>query len=64
MPLREPHNIVEIVVHLPIRPVPRLDQGGLAAPIDAERTVRTMLNALGLDPNVEVGRSDIPYRAL
>jgi hypothetical protein len=48
MPLREPHNIVEIVV-------------GLA---DAERTVRTMLNALGLDPNVEVGRSDIPYRAL
>jgi hypothetical protein len=51
MPLREPHNIVEIVA-------------GPAAPIDAERTVRTLLNSLGVDPNVEVGRSDIPYRTL
>jgi Protein of unknown function (DUF2971) len=51
MPLRESHNIVEIVV-------------GPAAPPDVERTVRMMLNSLGVDPNVEVSRSDIPYRAL
>lgn len=49
MPLREPQHIAEIVV-------------GPAAPPDAERTVRAMLNSLGLDPNIEVGRSDIPYR--
>jgi hypothetical protein len=50
MPLREPDNIVEIVV-------------GPAAPADAERSVRTMLDSLGVDPNVDVSRSDIPYRA-
>jgi hypothetical protein len=51
MPLREPNHIAEIVV-------------GPAAPADAERTVRTMLTSLGLDPNIAVGRSDIPYRAM
>ena len=51
MPLREPNNIAEIVV-------------GPAAPLDTQRTLRTMLASLGLDPNIVVGRSDIPYRAL
>jgi hypothetical protein len=51
MPLREPHHIAEIVV-------------GPAAPPDAERSVRTMLASLGVDPNIAVGRSDIPYRPL
>jgi hypothetical protein len=51
LPIREPHNIVEIVV-------------GPAAPADTERSVHTMLNSLGVDPNVLVSRSDIPYRAL
>jgi hypothetical protein len=50
MPLREPHYIAEIVV-------------GPAAPPDAERTVRMLCASLGLDPNIPVGRSDIPYRA-
>jgi Protein of unknown function (DUF2971) len=49
-PIREPHNIVEIVV-------------GPAAGADAERSVRTMLDSFGVDPNVLVSRSDIPYRA-
>jgi Protein of unknown function (DUF2971) len=51
MPLREPHHIAEIVV-------------GPAAPPDAERTVRTLLASLGLDPKIAVGRSDVPYRSL
>jgi hypothetical protein len=51
MPIREPNNISEIVV-------------GPAAPADAERSVRTLLNSLGVDPSVSIGRSDIPYRAL
>jgi hypothetical protein len=51
LPIREPHNIVEIVI-------------GPAAPADTERSVRTMLNSLAVDPNVRVSRSDIPYRAL
>jgi len=52
MSLRKPHNIAEIVL-------------GPAAHADAERTVRTMLRSLDLDPDIiEVGRSDIPYRAL
>jgi len=51
MPLREPNNIGLIVV-------------GPAAPADAERTVRTMLNSLGVDPRFPVTRSGIPYRAL
>jgi hypothetical protein len=50
-PIREPHNIVEIIV-------------GPAAPPDAERSLHTMLNSLGVNPNVSVSRSDIPYRAL
>jgi hypothetical protein len=50
-PIREPHNIVEIVV-------------GPAASADAERGVRTMLESLGIDPSVVISRSDIPYRAL
>jgi hypothetical protein len=51
MPVREPHNITKIVI-------------GPAAPPDTERTVRTLLASLGLDPKIEVGRSDIPYRSL
>jgi hypothetical protein len=51
MPLREPGNILEIVV-------------GPAAPTDTERTLRTILGTLGIDPNVHICRSDIPYRAL
>ncbi len=51
MSVREPHNIVEIVT-------------GPAAPSDAERSLRTLLASLGVDPNIPVGRSDIPYRAL
>lgn len=51
MPLRQPHNIAEIMV-------------GPAAAADAERTVRTMLNSLGVDTEIEISRSDIPYRAL
>ena len=50
-PLRSPHSIVEIVV-------------GPAAPPDAERTLRTLLDTLGVSPDVPIGRSDIPYRAL
>jgi hypothetical protein len=49
MPLREPHHIAEIAV-------------GPAASPDAERTVTTMLASLGLDPNIVISRSDIPYR--
>jgi len=48
-PIREPGIIVEIVV-------------GPAAGPDAERTVRTMLDAFGINP--ETNRSRIPYRAL
>jgi hypothetical protein len=49
MPVRT--NIAEIIV-------------GPAAQLDAERTLRVMLNSLGLDPaNVSVDRSRIPYRA-
>ena len=51
LPLREPHNIAEIVV-------------GPAAQADTERTVRDLLSSLGVDPNFPISRSDIPYRAL
>jgi hypothetical protein len=51
MPLREQHHIAEIVV-------------GPAAPSSAERSVRTMLAYLGLDPSIAICRSDIPYRPL
>jgi Protein of unknown function (DUF2971) len=37
---------------------------GPAAPLDAERTVRTLLNSTRVDANVSIGRSDIPYRPL
>jgi hypothetical protein len=49
LPLRQPHKIVEVVV-------------GPAAPADAERTVRTVLNSFGADPDIQIGRSGIPYR--
>ena len=49
-PIREPHNIVEIVV-------------GPAALADTERSVRTMLDSFGVDLSIEISRSDIPYRA-
>jgi hypothetical protein len=39
-PIREPHNIAEIVV-------------GPAAAADAERSVRTLLDSFGVDPSVE-----------
>ena len=51
MPLREPRYITEIVV-------------GPAALSGAERTVSTLLASLGLDPNIVVSQSHIPYRAL
>jgi hypothetical protein len=51
VPLRARDDIAEVVV-------------GPAAPPDAERSLRTMLNSFGVDPNVPVSRSDIPYRAL
>jgi hypothetical protein len=51
MPLREPNNVGPIVV-------------GPAAPPDAERTVRGLLVSLGLDANIVVSRSAIPYRAV
>jgi hypothetical protein len=48
MPLREQNNIVEIMV-------------GPSAPPDTERTLRTMLNSLGVGPEVFIHRSNIPY---
>ena len=51
IPVREPHNITEIVI-------------GPAAPSDAERTVRTLLASIGLEPGFAVEPSGIPYRAL
>lgn len=51
LPLRKPHSLAGIVV-------------GPAAPMDAERTVRTLLRSLGYSPDLPVSRSDIPYRAL
>ena len=44
-------NIVEIVL-------------GPSSPKNAEQSIRTMLSSLGADPNIEIRRSDIPYRAL
>lgn len=51
LPLKKPHSLAGIVV-------------GPSAPIDPERTVRTMLRSLGYNPDLPVSRSDIPYRAL
>lgn len=51
MSVREPDGIVEIVI-------------GPAAPKDIERTLRTLLATLGLDPDIHISRSDIPYRVL
>lgn len=48
-PMRHPQDVFEIVA-------------GPATPTDAERTVRTLLNSLGVDPSVQISRSDIPYR--
>jgi hypothetical protein len=50
MPIAEPNSLVEIVV------------GPSAAP-DSERSVRTLLDSLGYGSEVQVSRSDIPYRA-
>lgn len=50
LPVKKPHSLAGIVV-------------GPAAPIDAERTVRTLLRSLGYSPDLPVSRSDIPYRA-
>jgi Protein of unknown function (DUF2971) len=50
MPVRA--NIHEIVI-------------GPAAPTDTDRTLRVMLNSLGIDPtNINIDQSRIPYRAL
>jgi len=51
MPVREKHSIAEVIA-------------GPAAPADAERTVRTLLESFDIDPNVAVGRSQTPYRAV
>lgn len=48
--LRSPHGISEIVV-------------GPAAPADTERTLRTMLDSVGLTWAIDIRRSEIPYRA-
>ena len=50
MKLREPGQIAEIVV-------------GPPAPADAEHSARTLLDLLGMDRSIPVGRSRIPYRA-
>jgi hypothetical protein len=50
MPVRVQHKVAEIVV-------------GPAAPPDTERTVRTVLRSIGIDWDIPVSRSDIPYRA-
>lgn len=50
MSLRSADEIVEIVV-------------GPSAPRDAEHSLRTLLDSLGIDANVPISRSDIPYRA-
>lgn len=47
--IREPHKIAEIVV-------------GPAAPPDTERTIRTMLKTIGVTWDIEISRSEIPYR--
>jgi hypothetical protein len=51
MSVREPQNIAEIVV-------------GPAALSDAEHNLRALLASQGVDTNIPVNRSDIPYRAL
>jgi hypothetical protein len=51
MPIRARHSIGKVVV-------------GPAADPDAERTVRTLLESLGVDAAVPISRSDIPYRAM
>jgi hypothetical protein len=51
LPLKKEGSLAGIVV-------------GPAAPVDAVRTVRTLLRSLGYDPELPVSRSDIPYRAL
>jgi hypothetical protein len=51
MPIREPKSIFEIVL-------------GPSAHTDAERSIRTMLASLGVDPTLPIRRSDIPYRVL
>lgn len=51
MPVRQEHSIGHIVV-------------GPAANPDAERTVRTMLESFGVEHDIPVSRSLIPYRAL
>lgn len=51
MPVRKEHSIGRIVV-------------GPAANPDAERTVRTMLESFGIQHDIPVTRSLIPYRAL
>lgn len=51
VPVRKPHSIGHIVV-------------GPAANADAERTVRTMLKSFGIERDIPVSRSLIPYRAV
>jgi hypothetical protein len=51
LPLKKKGSLAGIVV-------------GPATPVDAVRTVRTLLRSLGYDPELPVSRSDIPYRAL
>jgi hypothetical protein len=51
LPLREQGNIIEIVV-------------GPAAPKSAERDIRKLLKSLGMDSNIPIQRSKIPYRSI
>jgi hypothetical protein len=51
MQVRDAGNVAEIVV-------------GPAAHADTERTVRTLLESLDLDPAIAISQSKIPYRAL
>ena len=51
IPVRDPHNIVEIVV-------------GPASPPGSESSIRAMLASLGIEANIEITRSNIPYRTI
>lgn len=51
MPILEPQNIIEIVI-------------GPAAPSESERSLRALLNSLGINSDIPLRPSGIPYRAL
>jgi hypothetical protein len=51
MAVRKEHSIGEIII-------------GPAANVDAERAVRTMLESLGIEHDIPISRSLVPYRAV